>query len=93
MNLAGREISTVGRQTQELEDARAEANLYSEQFLKSQEELRAAKDRLKPIEDGGLEAKKVVTLKKDQNALLTTELEWVKVELTNYQAREEGHQV
>lgn len=38
-----------------------------------------------------MEVEKVATMKKDQNALLVTELEWVKVELVNYWAREERH--
>lgn len=68
----------------ELEDAQAEANLYSEQLLKSQVELRTTKGKLKANEDGRLKAKKVATLEKDQNVIRTTKLEWAKVELANY---------
>lgn len=39
------------RKTTKLEDARVEANLYSEQLLKSQDELRATKSDLRAIED------------------------------------------
>lgn len=43
--------------------------------------LRAAKDELKVAKDSRSEEKKVTTMEKDQNALLLTKLEQVKMEL------------
>lgn len=52
-------------------------------------DLRAIEDEIKVVEDNRTEAKKVATMEKDQNSLLLTELEHVKIELAHYKAGEE----